>query len=59
MVFGEPRPSRRQRSVAATYRGRDARGANMTESARRALMGLRDFTTLQWYVVTLLALLFY
>jgi len=31
----------------------------MTESARRALMGLRDFTTLQWYVVTLLALLFY
>ena len=31
----------------------------MTESARQALMGLRDFTTLQWYVVPLLALLFY
>ena len=31
----------------------------MTESARQAFMGLRDFTTLPWYVVTLLALLFY
>jgi hypothetical protein len=31
----------------------------MTESARQALIGLRDFTTLQWYVVPLLALLFY
>ena len=31
----------------------------MTESARLALIGLRDFTTLQWYVVPLLALLFY
>ena len=31
----------------------------MTESARQALVGLRDFTTLQWYVVPLLALLFY
>jgi hypothetical protein len=31
----------------------------MTESARLALVGLRDFTTLQWYVVPLLALLFY
>jgi hypothetical protein len=31
----------------------------MTESAQRALIGLRDFTTLQWYVVPLLALLFY
>ena len=31
----------------------------MTDSARQALVGLRDFTTLQWYVVPLLALLFY
>jgi hypothetical protein len=31
----------------------------MTESARQALIGLRDFTTLQWYVVPLLALVFY
>ena len=31
----------------------------MTESARAALVGLRDFSTLQWYVVPLLALLFY
>ena len=31
----------------------------MTESARLALVGLRDFTTLQWYVVPLLALVFY
>ena len=31
----------------------------MTESARQALVGLRDVTTLQWYVVPLLALLFY
>jgi hypothetical protein len=31
----------------------------MTESARLALVGLRDFSTLQWYVVPLLALLFY
>jgi hypothetical protein len=31
----------------------------MTESAQRALIGLRDFTTLQWYFVPLLALLFY
>jgi len=31
----------------------------MTESARQALVGLRDLTTLQWYVVPLLALLFY
>jgi hypothetical protein len=31
----------------------------MTESARQALIGLRDFTTLKWYVVPLLALLFY
>jgi hypothetical protein len=30
----------------------------MTESAKQALVGLRDFTTLQWYVVPLLALLF-
>lgn len=31
----------------------------MTDSARAALVGLRDFDTLQWYVVPLLALLFY
>jgi hypothetical protein len=31
----------------------------MTESAQQALIGLRDFTTLQWYVVPLLILLFY
>ncbi len=31
----------------------------MTESARLALVGLRDFSALQWYVVPLLALLFY
>lgn len=31
----------------------------MSESARAALVGLRDFGTLQWYVVPLLALLFY
>ena len=30
----------------------------MTESARQALVGLRDWTTLQWYVVPFLALLF-
>ena len=31
----------------------------MTPSARQALVGLRDWTTLQWYVVPLLALLFF
>jgi hypothetical protein len=31
----------------------------MTESARQSLVGLRDWTTLQWYVVPLLALLFF
>ncbi|MCM2309828.1 MAG: hypothetical protein NDI84_00375 [Steroidobacteraceae bacterium] len=31
----------------------------MTESARLALVGLRDLSTLQWYVVPLLVLLFY
>jgi hypothetical protein len=31
----------------------------MTEPARQALIGLRDFSTLQWYVVPLLALLIY
>lgn len=31
----------------------------MTESARQALVGLRDLSTLQWYAVPLLALLFY
>jgi hypothetical protein len=29
----------------------------MTESARQALVGLRDWTTLQWYVIPLLVLL--
>jgi hypothetical protein len=31
---------------------------NVTESAKQALVGLRDWTTLQWYVVPFLALLF-
>ncbi|HUJ24984.1 MAG TPA: hypothetical protein VLW85_03130 [Myxococcales bacterium] len=31
----------------------------MTESARQSLVGLRDFTTLQWYVVPLLTILFW
>jgi hypothetical protein len=31
----------------------------MTESASQALVGLRDFTTLQWYAIPLLVLLFY
>lgn len=30
----------------------------MTESARQALIGLRDWSTLQWYVIPFLALLF-
>lgn len=30
----------------------------MTESAKQALVGLRDWTTLEWYVVPLLALVF-
>lgn len=33
--------------------------ARMTEASRRALEGMRDPHTLQWYVVPLLALLFY
>jgi hypothetical protein len=35
------------------------RSQNMTEASRRALEGLRDFTTIQWYVIPLLALVFY
>jgi len=31
----------------------------MTEASQRALEGMRDFTTLQWYVVPLLAVVFY
>ncbi len=31
----------------------------MTEASRQALTGLRDLTTLQWYVVPLLAIVFY
>ncbi len=31
----------------------------MTEASQRALVGMRDFTTLQWYVVPLLAIVFY
>ncbi len=31
----------------------------MTESARQALVGLRDPTTMQWYVVPLLAIVFF
>lgn len=30
-----------------------------TEASLRALQGMRDFTTLQWYVIPLLAILFY
>ncbi|MCA9519325.1 MAG: hypothetical protein KC609_00060 [Myxococcales bacterium] len=33
--------------------------AVLTDASRRALDGLRDFGTLQWYAVPLLALLFY
>ncbi len=31
----------------------------MTESTIRALSGLRDFSTIQWYVIPLLAIVFY
>jgi hypothetical protein len=31
----------------------------MTEASRRALEGLRDLSTLQWYVIPLLAIVFY
>lgn len=31
----------------------------MTEASERALRGLRDLTTLQWYVIPLLSLVFY
>jgi hypothetical protein len=31
----------------------------MTEASRRALAGLRDPTTMQWYVIPLLAIVFY
>jgi len=31
----------------------------MTESARQALVGLRDPTTMQWYVIPLLAVVFF
>jgi hypothetical protein len=31
----------------------------MTEATTRALIGLRDLTTLQWYVIPLLAIVFY
>lgn len=31
----------------------------MTEATRQALVGLRDFSTLQWYVIPLLAIVFY
>ncbi|MCC6875579.1 MAG: hypothetical protein IT378_14830 [Sandaracinaceae bacterium] len=31
----------------------------MTEASRRALDGMRDLTTLQWYVIPLLAIVFY
>ena len=30
-----------------------------TEASRRALEGLRDLSTLEWYVIPLLALVFY
>jgi hypothetical protein len=31
----------------------------MTEATKRALVGLRDLSTLQWYVIPILALVFY
>jgi hypothetical protein len=31
----------------------------MTEASRQALQGMRDFSTLEWYVVPLLAIVFY
>jgi hypothetical protein len=31
----------------------------MTDATRRALVGLRDLSTLQWYVIPLLAIVFY
>lgn len=31
----------------------------MTDASRRALEGMRDFTALQWYVIPLLAIVFY
>ena len=31
----------------------------MTEASRRALEGMRDLSTLQWYVIPLLAFVFY
>ncbi len=31
----------------------------MTAATRQALIGLRDFSTLQWYVIPFLALVFY
>jgi len=31
----------------------------MTEASRRALVGLRDLSTLEWYVIPLLAIVFY
>ena len=31
----------------------------MTEASRRALIGLRDLSTLEWYVIPLLAIVFY
>ena len=34
-------------------------GQAMTEASKRALEGLRDLSTLQWYVIPLLALVFY
>ena len=31
----------------------------MTEASKRALEGLRDLSTVQWYVIPLLAVVFY
>jgi hypothetical protein len=31
----------------------------MTEASRQALQGMRDFSTLEWYVIPLLAIVFY
>ncbi len=43
----------------ASVIGRRDAGQAMTEASKRALLGLRDLSTLQWYVIPLLALVFY
>ena len=31
----------------------------MTDASRRALVGLRDLSTMEWYVIPLLSIVFY